>query len=86
MDEIKERGGAVVDDLKDKAPDYYEKVKDAGQEVFNNLKEKAPEYVEKVKDVSADKISEIKDKVVGDDDFEIEMDIEDEDINSELNK
>lgn len=86
VDEIKERGGAVVDDLKDKAPDYYEKVKDAGQEVFNNLKEKAPEYVEKVKDVSADKISEIKDKVVGDDDFEIEMDIEDEDINSELNK
>ncbi|MBR6473033.1 MAG: DUF4342 domain-containing protein [Firmicutes bacterium] len=85
FDEIKEKGGAVVDDIKEKAPDYYEKVKDASQDAINNIKEKAPEYVEKVKDASADKFNEIKDKVSGEDDFEIEFEIEDEDVNEELN-
>jgi gas vesicle protein len=86
VDEIKERGGSVVGDLKEKAPDYVEKVKDASQDAFNNLKEKAPDYVEKVKDASQDAFNNIKDKVAGEDDFEIEIEIEDEDINQELNK
>jgi gas vesicle protein len=86
VDEIKERSGSVVDDIKEKAPDYVEKVKDASQDAFNNLKEKAPDYVEKVKDASQDAFNNIKDKVAGEDDFEIEIEIEDEDINQELNK
>ena len=86
VDEIKERSGSVVDDIKEKAPDYVEKVKDASQDVFNNFKEKAPEYYEKAKEAGTEAFNNIKDKVAGEDDFEIEIEIEDEDINQELNK
>ena len=86
VDEIKEKGGAVVGDIKEKAPDYVEKVKDASQDVISNIKDKAPEYVEKVKDVSQEKFNEIKDKVTGEDEFEIEIEIADDEVNEELNK
>ena len=86
VDEIKERSGSVVDDIKEKAPDYVEKAKEAGTEAFNNLKDKAPEYYEKAKEAGTEAFNNIKDKVAGEDDFEIEIEIEDEDINQELNK
>lgn len=74
FDGIKEKGGSMVDGIKEKAPDYVEKVKDASQDAFD-----------KVKDASQEKINEFKDKVNGEDDFEIEIEIEDEDISEELN-
>ena len=86
VDDIKEKGSSVADDIKEKAPDYVEKVKSAGAEAFSSIKEKAPGYVEKVKDASQEKFNEIKDKVSGEDDFEIEIEIEDEDVSEELNK
>lgn len=86
VEKVKDAGTEAFNSFKEKAPDYVEKVKDAGTEAFNNIKEKAPEYVEKVKDASQEKFNEIKDKVAGEDDFEIEIEIEDEDVNGELNK
>ena len=86
VEKVKDASQDVFNNFKEKAPDYVEKVKDASQDAFNNLKEKAPDYVEKVKDASQDAFNNIKDKVAGEDDFEIEIEIEDEDINQELNK
>ncbi len=86
VEKVKDASQDAFNNLKEKAPDYVEKVKDASQDAFNNLKEKAPDYVEKVKDASQDAFNNIKDKVAGEDDFEIEIEIEDEDINQELNK
>jgi hypothetical protein len=86
VEKVKDASQDAFNNFKEKAPDYVEKVKDASQDAFNNLKEKAPDYVEKVKDASQDAFNNIKDKVAGEDDFEIEIEIEDEDINQELNK
>ena len=86
VEKAKDAGTEAFNSFKEKAPEYVEKAKDAGTEAFNNLKEKAPEYVEKAKDAGTEALNNLKDKVAGEDDFEIEFEIEDEDVNEELNK
>ncbi|MBR3260288.1 MAG: hypothetical protein IKF95_02960, partial [Firmicutes bacterium] len=63
-----------------------DKAKEAGTEAFNTIKEKAPEYVDKAKEAGTEAFNNLKEKVAGEDDFEIEIDIADEDVNEELNK
>lgn len=86
VEKVKDASQDVFNNFKEKAPDYVEKAKEAGTEAFNNLKDKAPEYYEKAKEAGTEAFNNIKDKVAGEDDFEIEIEIEDEDINQELNK
>lgn len=86
VEKVKDASQDAFNNFKEKAPDYVEKVKDASQDAFNNFKEKAPDYVEKAKEAGTEAFNNIKDKVAGEDDFEIEIEIEDEDINQELNK
>ena len=54
--------------------------------LLNTIKEKAPEYVDKAKEAGTEAFNNLKEKVAGEDDFEIEIDIADEDVNEELNK
>ena len=86
VEKVKDASQDALNNFKEKAPDYVEKAKEAGTEAFNNLKDKAPEYYEKAKEAGTEAFNNIKDKVAGEDDFEIEIEIEDEDINQELNK
>ena len=86
VDKAKEAGTEAFNNLKEKAPDYVEKAKEAGTEAFNTIKEKAPEYVDKAKEAGTEAFNNLKEKVAGEDDFEIEIDIADEDVNEELNK
>ena len=86
VEKVKDASQDAFNNFKEKAPDYVEKAKEAGTEAFNNLKDKAPEYYEKAKEAGTEAFNNIKDKVAGEDDFEIEIEIEDEDINQELNK
>ena len=85
-DTVKEKAGVVVDEIKNRAPEVYDKVKDAGQDGFGSIKEKAPEVFDKAKAAGQEAFENLKDKVAGEDDFEIEIDIADEDVNEELNK
>ncbi len=86
VEKVKDASQDVFNNFKEKAPDYVEKAKEAGTEAFNNIKDRAPEYYEKAKEAGTEAFNNIKDKVAGEDDFEIEIEIEDEDINQELNK
>lgn len=86
VEKVKDASQDVFNNFKEKAPDYVEKAKEAGTEAFNNLKEKAPEYVDKAKEAGTEAFNNLKEKVAGEDDFEIEIEIADEDVNEELNK
>ena len=85
-DKVKDAGQDAFDSLKEKAPDYFEKAKSAGQEAFGNLKEKAPEYYEKAKAAGQDAFNTIKEKVAGEDDFEVEIEVDEKEVSDELNK
>ncbi len=86
VEKVKDASQDVFNNFREKAPDYVEKAKEAGTEAFNNLKEKAPEYVDKAKEAGTEAFNNLKEKVAGEDDFEIEIEIADEDVNEELNK
>ncbi|MBQ7702885.1 MAG: DUF4342 domain-containing protein [Firmicutes bacterium] len=96
VDELKNRAPEVVDkvkdasqdafgNLKDKAPEVFDKAKAAGQEAFGNLKEKAPEYFDKAKAAGQEAFENLKDKVAGEDDFEVEIEVDEKEVNDELN-
>lgn len=85
-EKAKAAGQEAFGNLKEKAPEYYEKAKAAGQDAFDNLKEKAPEYYEKAKTAGQDAFNTIKEKVAGEDDFEVEIEVDEKDVSEELNK
>ena len=86
VEKAKEAGAEAFSNLKEKAPEYVDKAREAGTEAFNSFKEKAPEYVDKAKEAGTEAFNNLKEKVAGEDEFEIEIEIADEDVNEELNK
>ncbi|MBR5740366.1 MAG: DUF4342 domain-containing protein, partial [Firmicutes bacterium] len=86
FDKAKAAGQEAFGSLKDKAPEYFDKAKAAGQEAFENLKEKAPEYFDKAKAAGQEAFENLKDKVAGEDDFEVEIEVDEQEVNDELNK
>ena len=85
-DKVKDAGQDTFGNLKEKAPEYFDKAKAASQEAFGSLKDKAPEYFDKAKAAGQEAFENLKDKVAGEDDFEVEIEVDEQEVNDELNK